>query len=68
MQPQKEIQFFKSIEEAENDTAKFAASLTPQERLAYAMKLIRRVYAEQIKNYKPSKEISFTKTDDKSIF
>ena len=43
------IQFFNSLEEQENDNYKWLASLTPEENLYYATQLIKRVFAEELK-------------------
>jgi hypothetical protein len=45
-----EIKIFDSFEAAEDEHYSWLASLTPEQHLANAVKLIKRVYANELKN------------------
>ncbi|MGE0638162.1 MAG: hypothetical protein AB7G44_07305 [Bacteroidia bacterium] len=46
---EKEMMFFNSFEEQENDNYRWLATLTPEQHLNYTVQLIKRVYSEQLK-------------------
>jgi hypothetical protein len=47
----KKLSIFNSFEEAEADNYEWLASQTPEEHLKNAVKLIKRIYAEDLKKY-----------------
>ncbi|MEO8150340.1 MAG: hypothetical protein ABI723_22085 [Bacteroidia bacterium] len=46
---EKDIHFFSSFEEMEEDNYKWLASLTPEQHLANATAFIKRIFAEELK-------------------
>lgn len=45
------VQFHKSFEEQENDNYLWLTSLSPEQHLYYATQLIKRVFANELKQY-----------------
>ncbi len=48
---EKEMMFFNSFEEQENDNYRWLATLTPEQHLNYTTELIKRVYSKQLKEH-----------------
>jgi hypothetical protein len=46
---EKRIHFFKSLEEQENDNYRWLSTLTPEQHLKHATELIKRVFADDLK-------------------
>lgn len=46
---EKEMMFFNSFEEQENDNYRWLATLTPEQHLNYTVQLIKRVYSKELK-------------------
>ncbi len=47
----REMKFFNSFEEQENDNYKWLATLTPEQHLNYTVELIKRVYSKELKQH-----------------
>ena len=57
--PSKRIHFFENLAEENEEVYRIRASKSGAENLAEALVNIKKVYAEQIKNYKPDYRIHF---------